>query len=388
MTVNIDYPYSEGCYMPAEFEKHSGTWMLWPERNDIWRLGAKPAQKIFTDIANTVVQYEEVTVGASQNQFENARNRLHSDVRVIEISFDDAWVRDTGPTFLLNTNNELSGVDWFFNAWGGVGLIDNKCRWKLNGSYYPWKLDDMVARKILEIEKAKRYRCPLITEGGAINVDGNGTLIAIKECVLDRNPNLLLSNIESIFTNYLGVTNFIWLERGLYTEENNGHIDNMCLFANKNTILLNWCDDKTDPQYDISYEAYNILNKAKNRLGEKYDIVKISQPPILFITEEENTGVDSSEYAIPRIPGDRLPASYINAYICNGAVIIPSFESTFQKMIKKYDEQAFSVYSDIFKDRKIIQIPARELLLGGGGIHCIVQQVPYYKNKFKQIYYE
>lgn len=373
------YPKSNGFYMPAEFEEHSATWMLWPERNDIWRLGAKPVQKIFTKIANTLAKYESVTVGVTQTQYENARNKLQPKVRVVEISFDDAWVRDNGPTFIINNKKELRGIDWFFNAWGGVCQKENTPGWSLSGSYFPWKLDDMVARKVLEIERAKHYRCPLIMEGGAIHTDGQGTLLAIKECVLSRNFNLSLSQIEEIFTKYLGVSNFIWLERGLYIEENNGHIDNMCCFADSKTILMNWCDDKNDPQYEISLEAYEILAKAKNINGEKYNIVKVTQPPALYITEEEHIGVDSSEYAIPRLPGDRLPASYMNSYIANGVVLIPSFVSDFDRRPLDYDNQAYQIYKEIFKNREVIQIPSRELLLGGGGIHCVLQQVPNFK---------
>lgn len=375
MTITDKYPRDEGFYMPAEFEEHSVTWMLWPERNDIWRLGAKPAQNIFAQIANIIINYEDVTVGVSQSQYENARNKLSPNIRVVEISYDDAWVRDTGPTFIINDKKILRGIDWFFNAWGGISQ-NTANPWDLLGSYYPWKLDDMVARKILEIEKSTRYRCPLVLEGGAIHVDGKGTLIATKECILSRNSNRSVKEIETLLTNYLGVTNIIWVERGLYIEENNGHIDNMCFFADSKTILMNWCDDTTDPQFDISFETYNILTSARNSLGDKYDVIKVSQPPAQFIKEEENIGVDSSEYSIPRLPGNRLPASYMNSYICNGAVLIPAFALNNDKNVLKYDTNAYEIYAFVFKNRKIIPIPSRELLLGGGGIHCILQQVP------------
>ncbi|MCG8345774.1 MAG: agmatine deiminase [Chlorobiales bacterium] len=375
-TITNKYPIDDGFYMPAEYEMHAGTWMLWPERNDIWRLGAKPAQEVFAEIANTIVNYENVSVGVSQSQYENARNRLNHKIRVVEISYDDAWIRDTGPTYLINKRSEIRGVDWHFNAWGGIG-VKNESSWELSGSYYPWKLDDMVARKVLEIDNIYRYRCPLTLEGGAIHVDGNGTLIATKECVLGRNANLTVRQIENILSNYLGVTNIIWLERGLYVEENNGHIDNMCCFADAETILLNWCNDKSDPQYDISKEAYNILIKAKNTVGNNYNVVKLAQPPVQQITEKDHVGVDLSEYAIPRMPGDRLPATYINSYICNGAVLIPSFGANGDKELMECDANAYKIYSVLFKQKLIVQIPSRELLLGGGGIHCVLQQIPY-----------
>jgi agmatine deiminase len=367
---------AEGYCMPAEFSEHRATWMLWPERTDIWRLGGKPAQHKFTVIANTLSEYESVIVGVNQSQYENARNRLSERVRVIELSYDDAWIRDTGPTFLVNKNGELCGVDWFFNAWGGIGHVSEDGGWNLTGSYFPWKLDDLVARKVLEIESVKRYRCPLLLEGGAIHVDGKGTLIATKECIQGRNPNMTAARIEEILSKYLGVKNFIWLDRGLYLEENNGHIDNMCCFADERTILLNWCDDSNDPQYEISLEAYEILSKANNSSGSSYNIIKVSQPPALCITDEEYSGVDSSEYAIQRLSNNRLPASYINAYPCNGAILIPSFATSFDERPLEYDIAALKAYQEAFRDREVIQISSRELLLGGGGIHCVLQQVP------------
>ncbi len=373
------FPADYDCFMPGEFGEHRATWILWPERTDIWRLGAKPAQAVFVQIADIISQFEQVVVGVNQSQYENARVQLSKNIQVIEISFDDAWIRDTGPTFVLDRENKLHGVDWFFNAWGGIGQISEIDKWDLMGSYFPWKLDDMVARKILEIEKAKRHRCPLILEGGAIHTNGKGTLLAVKECILSRNSNYTFAKIEELLKRFLGINKFIWLKQGLYLEENNGHIDNMCCFVDANTILLNWCNDKNDPQYDISNEAYEVLINAKDSKGIKFNIIKVIQPPALHITEEESQGIDSSEYSIPRAPNDRLPASYVNSYFVNGAVLIPSFSSTFDESPAEYDKAAKALYLDIFKDRKIIQIPARELLLGGGGIHCIVQQIPKHK---------
>jgi agmatine deiminase len=198
--------------MPAEFSEHQSTWMLWPERTDIWRLGGKPAQEIFAKIAHTLAEYEDVVVGVNQSQYENARNRLSEKIRVIEISYDDIWIRDTGATVLINKYDDTRcGIDWFFDAWGGIGQTILAREWNLIGSYFPWKLDDLVARKMLEIEDIKRYRCPMILEGGAIHVDGQGTLLAIKECIYGRNANMPLLQIEGLLSEYLGVENFIWL---------------------------------------------------------------------------------------------------------------------------------------------------------------------------------
>jgi agmatine deiminase len=362
--------------MSAEYGPHEGTWMLWPERNDIWRLGAKPAQQVFALVANEVSKYEPVTVGVSNSQFENARNRLSVDIRVVEMSYDDAWGRDCGPTFVVREDG-LAGVDWHFDAWGGIGkTLGNE--WDLTGSYFPWKLDDLVARKILEIERATRFRCPMITEGGAIHISENGTLLAIKECILGRNPSYSLNDIETTLREYLDVRQFIWLKKGLYLEENNGHIDNMCCFVDRETVMLNWCDDESDPQYPISVEAYDILSDARTADNERLNVIKIPQPPALFSTEAESETVDFSDYSLKRLANDRLPASYINSYVCNGAVFIPSFLSQFddRDAIAEHDAKALEIYKAAFTERTVIQIPARELLLGGGGIHCILQQIP------------
>src|SRR6188768_200052 len=157
-------PAGDGFRMPAEFEPHSGCWLLWPERSSNWRLGAKPAQQAFTAVATAIATGEQVTVGVSRAQFENARSMLPDAIRVVEMSSDDAWMRDVGPTMVVNKRGDVRGVDWSFNAWGGLN----------GGLYFPWDQDDLVARKVAAIEAVDRYRAPLVMEGGAIHTDGQG----------------------------------------------------------------------------------------------------------------------------------------------------------------------------------------------------------------------
>lgn len=198
-------PARDGFRMPAEFERHSGCWMLWPERADIWRAGAKPAQTAFAAIASAIAAGEAVTVGVSAAQFQNARARLPAGVRVVEISSNDAWVRDCGPTFVIDAKGRRRGVDWTFNAWGGLD----------GGLYFPWDRDDEVAQKILEIERADRYRTSFVLEGGAIHVDGQGTCLTTEECLLNpnRNSRLTRAEVEDGLRRYLGVSCVIWLEK-------------------------------------------------------------------------------------------------------------------------------------------------------------------------------
>ncbi len=199
-------PARHGFRMPGEFEPHSGCWMIWPERPDNWRLGAKPAQEAFAAVATAIAASEPVTVGASAAQYANARARLPAGVRVVELSTNDAWARDTGPTFLVDDKGRKRGVDWLFNAWGGFD----------GGLYFPWDKDDAVAQKVLEIEGCDRYRAPLVLEGGAIHVDGQGTVITTEECLLNRNrnPQLSRAQIEQHLRDYLGVETVIWLGQG------------------------------------------------------------------------------------------------------------------------------------------------------------------------------
>jgi agmatine deiminase len=354
-------PAKDGFRMPAEFERHSGCWMLWPERSDNWRLGAKPAQAVFAAIAEAIAGGEPVTVGVSAAQFQNARARLRSTVRVVEISSNDAWIRDSGPTFVIDAKGRRRGVDWTFNAWGGLG----------GGLYFPWDRDDEVAQKVLEIEGVDRYRTPFVLEGGAIHVDGQGTCLTTEECLLNpnRNPKLTRADIEAELRRYLGVSCVIWLGQGVYLDETGGHIDELACFTSPGHVALTWTSDRQDPQYEISRDAYERLSKARDARGRQLTIHKIHQPGPLYMTAEEAAGIDSRAGTRPRQAGDRLPASYINFYIANKCVVMPQFD-------KRYDAAAARTLQRLFPTRKVVGIPTREVLLGGGNIHCITQQVP------------
>ena len=356
-----DIPANDGYYMPGEFEPHEGCWMIWPERTDNWRLGAKPAQKAFVEVAAAISRYEKVTMCVSGRQFVNARNKLPSRVRVIEMSNNDSWMRDCGPTFVVNGRGGVRLVDWDFNAWGGLK----------DGLYFPWDQDDLIPRKVAEIAGVDRYKAPMVLEGGSIHVDGEGTLLTTEECLLNdnRNPGLTREQIERHLADYLGISKIIWLPRGCYNDETNGHVDNICCFASPGTVLLSWTDDRDDPQYERSAEALAVLHKASDSRGRKLEIHKVSQPRPVVITAEECAGVDPVEGSLPRREGERLAASYVNFYIADGAVVAPLFDDP-------ADKPALEKLKQLFPEREIIGIYAREILLGGGNIHCITQQQP------------
>ncbi|HEC35451.1 MAG TPA: agmatine deiminase, partial [Anaerolineae bacterium] len=280
-------PRKDGFRMPGEFEPHAGCWMLWPERPDNWRLGAKPAQRAFAVVATTIAQFEPVTMGVSKDQFLNARRMLPDHIRVVEMSYNDAWVRDCGPTFVVNDEGVVRGVDWDFNAWGGLN----------GGLYFPWDQDALVARKILEIERIDRYKANMVLEGGAIHTDGEGTLLVTEECLLNpnRNPLLTKEEIEENLREYLGVEKVIWLARGVYLDETGGHVDNLCCFIRPGVVALTWTEDRSDPQYEISMNAYTLLRAATDARGREFEVHKIRQPEPIIITKEESEGVDVVE---------------------------------------------------------------------------------------------
>jgi len=353
-------PRADGFSMPAEFALHTGTWMLWPQRPDNWRLGARPAQKAFASVASAIAQFEPVTVGVNHNQFVNARQMLPTGIRVVELSSNDAWMRDSGPTFVCD-GKRLRGVDWIFNAWGGL----------YNGLYFPWDLDEAVAAKVLEIECLDRYEAPLVLEGGSIHVDGEGTCITTAECLLSpgRNPDLSQAEIESHLKEYLSVEKVLWIPRGVYNDETTGHVDNLACFLRPAEIALTWTDDRSDPQYERSAEAYEFLMAQVDARGRKLTVHKIQQPDPILISPEEAEGVQVVDGTLPRKAGDRMAASYINFYFCNGGAIIPSFGD-------RHDAEALATLQKLLPERRVVGVPAREILLGGGNIHCITQQQP------------
>lgn len=362
-------PKADGFYMPAEWYPQYQVWMIWPERTDNWRLGAKPAQKAFTEVALAIAEFAIVTVGVSATQYENALFHLTKGltdklIRVVELSSNDAWARDTGPTFVISEDGEeLRGVDWAFNAWGGLE----------GGLYFPWDLDDQVASKILQIEGYARYRCDdFVLEGGSIHVDGEGTVLTTEECLLNhnRNPHLTRQQIEQYLGDYLNIEKVIWLPKGLYNDETNGHIDNFCCFIRPAEVLLAWTDDENNPNYNRCQDAWQVLEQAIDAQGRKLTIHKIPIPGPLFATEDECEGVDHHEGTQPRDPSVQLAGSYINFLIVNNGVVAPYFNDP-------KDKEAKAILQQLFPDKKIVLVAGREILLGGGNIHCITQQQPF-----------
>ncbi|MEN0107462.1 MAG: agmatine deiminase, partial [Pseudomonas sp.] len=297
MTTLNSTPRADGFHMPAEWAPHSQTWMVWPQRSDNWRLGGKPAQAAFTAVAKAIARFEPVTVCVSAEQYENARARLDADnIRVVEISTDDAWVRDTGPTFVRNAEGVVRGVDWGFNAWGGFD----------GGLYAPWQRDDQVASKILEIERRDRYRTEgFVLEGGSIHVDGEGTVITTEECLLNRNrnPGWTEEIATAALARSLGAKKVLWLGEGLVNDHTDGHVDNLARFIAPATVAIPVAWGRGDPNAPAFDDAAKRLAEMTDAEGRKIKVVRIPSPG--WIEGEDKRPV---------------PASHMNFLIANGAV--------------------------------------------------------------------
>src|SRR5208283_2576942 len=210
------------------------------------------AQRAYARVATAIATSDALTMCVSARQFKNARAMLPPNIRVLEMSNDDAWMRDVGPNFIVNdATGEVRGVDWIFRSWGGI--------------YSPYDCDDQVARKVLDIEELDRYRAPMVAEGGALQCDGQGTLITTRQCLLNANRKVgnTDSQIEQALVDYLGVEKVIWLPRGCPFDTTDGHIDDLAVFARPGVVLLTWTLDKSDPQYEISRET---LTSCRGRL--------------------------------------------------------------------------------------------------------------------------
>ena len=356
-------PKQDGYFMPSELAPHKCTYILWPERPDNWRMGAKPAQKAFREVIEKIAKHEPVVVGTNQSQYLHLLGMNMENVSIVEMSNNDSWIRDSGATMVINGQGGIRAVDWGFNAYGGT----------VDGIYFPWDFDDYVGAKMADIEHVDRYVPDnFILEGGAIHTDGEGTLIVTEETLLseDRNPDLTREEIERTLCEYTGCEKVLWLPFGVYRDEDTeGHVDNVCQFVAPGKVVLAWEDNPEDPQHERSVKDLEYLQSVTDAKGRQLEVIKIHVPNPIYITEEEAAWIDSVDGTYPRVPGDRLPASYINYYNCNGAIILPVFNDP-------HDEEAIRTLQGLFPDRVIETVYAREILLGGGDIHCITQQVP------------
>ena len=324
-----------GFRMPAEWEPHVCCWMGWPcpMRAFVGRRGLEEARAAFANIAGCIAEFEPVRMLARPQDAAAARQQLGNRAEVVECPMDDSWLRDSGPTFVVNDKNgEVGGVAWQFNAWG------NK---------YPCKDDIAVGGRVLQFAGVRRFDAPLVMEGGSFHADGEGALLTTEQCLLhpNRNPQLSRREIEKHLRDCLGAKKIVWLVGDLRDDETDGHVDNVACFVRPGHALAMRADgDKT------LGENARRLQAAEDASGRRLEITFLPRPQM-------------------REHGRDLLASYINFYLPNGGVVMPSFGI-------REDDEARVVIAEMFPNRRVLQTPALAVVRGGGGIHCITQQQP------------
>lgn len=333
-------PASRGFALPAEWTPHARTWMAWPERRATWRGdGIEGARQVHAELAKALAAFEPVTMVCSPAEIAEASLMCGPGVELTPVPLADGWMRDIGPTFVTDGKGGIAGIDWIFNGWGGL--------------HADFALDAKVAAEVTKLRGAERFIPPIVLEGGAFAGDGEGTLLVTEECLLDpnRNPGKSKAELETVLRDYLGAKTVIWLGQGYEGDETRGHVDEVACFAKPGMVLIQMPADPEDPNYLNQHDNLARLKAARDAVGRELEIVEIPQP------------------ARRELGGERLTLSYINFIFANGGLIMPSFGDL-------ADDVAFRIYSSLFPDRKIIQLAADDLVLGGGGFHCITQQEP------------
>ena len=316
--------------MPAEAAPHERTLMCWPARRDMWLDRFGDAEADYAEIANAIAAFEAVLMVADPAQAADARRRCSAAVEVVEIPIDDSWVRDSGPIFVTG-GGRRAGVDFAFNAWGE--------------KFHPYDADAALAERLLEHLGEERISAPFVLEGGAIAVDGDGALVTTEQCLLNpnRNPSMSREQIEAGLRDHLGATDVIWLDLGLVEDlDTDGHVDNICANVGPGRWVLQTVTDEANPNFEGAQENVRRLRAA----GQ--EVVELPWLP----------------YADP---GTVVP--YTNYYVCNGGVIVPVSGA-------ETDEEALGLIASLYPGREVVAVPGVTLAHGGGGVHCITQQVP------------
>jgi agmatine deiminase len=338
----LETPRATGLAMPAEWVEHERTLMAWPSRVELWGAGITRAKRDYATIATAVAAFEPVLMVAPEGAGAEVRRRCGRGVDVLELPLDDSWMRDSGPIFVTGPGGRRAGVDFRFNGWGG--------------KFLPCGRDDAMPRALLDHLDIDRFEAPLVLEGGSICVDGEGTLITTEQCLLNpnRNPELDRDTIEALLAEYLGIETVIWLPHGLVEDhDTDGHVDNVAAFVAPGRVLLQTVADTSSPNYEPLQENLERLRAATDARGRRLDVVELDVLP--------QAEVRGQPGCVP----------YTNLYVANGAVIVPVSGDDPDR-----DEHVLAMLGSLFAPREVVAVPGQMLAEGGGGVHCITQQVP------------
>ncbi len=324
---------------PAEFEKHERTWMIWPHRADLYEHRLAPMQAEYVNIVSAISQFEPVNVLAHPDHVEAARNALGNKAHVIPMVVDDFWMRDSGPTFLAGAGGQQAGINWKFTAWGG--------------KHAPWDQDDLIAPRVLALEKAQIHESWLVCEGGSFTFDGEGTLIITETSILNpnRNPGVNKALVESELMAMLHLEKVVWLPGDPMDKETDGHVDGMCSFVRPGVVLFETNPNSADPHARILKQNLKCLQSQTDAKGRKFEVI--------LLPEAVEAEVTSSIFC----------RSYINFYIANGGVVVPGYGI-------ESDKTAVAIIAAAYPNRKVVQVQVNAIAAGGGAIHCITQEQP------------
>lgn len=326
--------------MPAEFAAHERTVMCWPARRDLYREHFADAEAAHADVAITIAGYEPVTMIAPPGAGERAVELCGPRVEVVELPMDDSWFRDTGPIYVLDGGERIA-VDWIFNSWGE--------------KFLPYADDASIARRWAEHAGHAVRSVPVVMEGGSLNVDGEGTLVTTEQCLLhpNRNPSMTRTEIEAVLSEQLGISTFVWLPHGLALDDDtDGHVDNVAAFARPGVLVVQGCDDPGEADWLLCNVNARTARGALDAAGRAIDVVEV---PVLPFTE---------------YGGERVAVPYLNFYVVNGGVIVPTCGDS-------ADADMIDLIAEQFPGREVAGVPVGAVLAyGGGGIHCITQQIP------------
>ncbi|NWD04590.1 agmatine deiminase family protein [Pseudomonas gingeri] len=342
---------STGWSMPAEWAAHAATWMVWPHNQALWEsawgVTLAQVQVDFARVANAIARFEPVKMVVDPSARASAAALCRANIELIELAVDDSWCRDSGPSFIGHPQRGLAGVSWRFNAWGGKSAHD---------------LDAGLGRRVLDHLGLEGFTTPLANEGGAIHVDGEGTLITTESVLLNpnRNPGMSKAEMEEIFTRLLGVKKTIWLPGDpdhVTGDMTDGHVDGVCAFARPGVLLVDATHEHNSVYAEVVRENRRALELAGDAQGRGFELIE------LF---EASEAVDTD--------AEVFCASYTNFYLANGAVIMPAYGI-------EADQTAAAVLAEVFPDREVVSVRINHLAHGGGGVHCITQQQPAWPTK-------
>jgi agmatine deiminase len=339
-------PHQLGFHFPAEWEKHTATWLSWPHKEASWPAKIETIYKPYCEFIKVVSQGEFVCINVINEAMQSFATKYLTDagVDLDKIKFyhhptNDAWCRDHGPAFLINRKEKVI-IDWDYNAWG------NK--------YPPYDLDDVIPTLIGEKLGLKVFHPKIVMEGGSVEFNGAGTLLTSTCCLLNenRNPHLNQKQIEEYLHNYYGVEHILWVDEGIVGDDTDGHIDDTIRFVNADTVVTVVEEKKNDENYNLLQQNLKQLSKMRLETGKQMNIIELPMPSAVICEDQ------------------RLPASYANFYISNNAVIVPTYRD-------KNDDKALEIISNCFRDRKTIGIDSTDVIWGLGSWHCLSQQEPF-----------